>query len=83
MGTYFNPNNKLFRKSLQSKIYIDKTGLIGFTNGLIDTEGRYMCVSRPRRFGKTMAMNMLAAYYSSGCESSEIFAGRKAAQVTS
>ncbi len=56
---------------------MDKTELIKFTNKYLDTEQRYICVSRPRRFGKSMTLNMLAAYYSRGCNSIELFKGRK------
>lgn len=63
MGSYLNPGNFSFRGSLRSKIYIDKSGLISKTNETICTEQKYLCVSRPRRFGKSMAANMLAAYY--------------------
>ena len=64
MGFYLNPDNKGFWKAVRSKIYVDKTGLIACTNELINTEQQYLCVSRPRRFGKSMALKMLAAYYS-------------------
>ena len=63
MGSYLNPGSMLFRGSLRSKIYVDKSGLIEKINELVCTEQKYVCVSRPRRFGKSMAANMLAAYY--------------------
>ena len=63
MGSYLNPGSASFRNSLRSKIYVDKSELIARTNELICTEQRYVCVSRPRRFGKSMAANMLASYY--------------------
>lgn len=62
MGSYLNPGNNGFRESLNSVIYIDKTGLIEKTNAVIDTRQKFLCVSRPRRFGKSMAADMLAAY---------------------
>ncbi len=80
MGIYLNPENEGFRDAVQSKIYIDKTGLIAYTNELINTEQKYLCVSRPRRFGKSMTLKMLAAYYSCGCSSKELFKGRKIEQ---
>ncbi len=76
MGIYFNPNNDRFQKAVRSEIYVDKTGLISYTNKYLNTEQQFMCVSRPRRFGKSMALVMLAAYYSRGCHSGELFAGR-------
>ena len=73
MGVYLNPGNDSFRKMVNSDIYVDKTGLIDYTNKVINTMQQYICVSRPRRFGKSMAAGMLAAYYSSACDSSELF----------
>ena len=69
MGIYLNPGNRMFQESLDSKIYVDKSGLIALTNAMLCTRDKYLCVSRPRRFGKTMALDMLAAYYGRGCDS--------------
>lgn len=73
MGIYLNPDNIDFQQALNSKIYIDKTMLIEYANSVIYTEQKFICVSRPRRFGKSIAANMLTAYYSSGCDSREMF----------
>lgn len=73
MGSYLNPGNKGFRESLNSEIYVDKTGLIERTNALLDTREKYICVSRPRRFGKSMAADMLAAYYGQDTDSEALF----------
>ena len=62
MGIYLNPSSIGFKRSLNSEIYVDKPGLIEKTNALLDTEQKFICVSRPRRFGKSMAVNMLSAY---------------------
>lgn len=78
MGTYVNPGNTAFKEAVNSKIYIDKSELILYTNSVLNTKQKNMCVSRPRRFGKSMAMDMLVAYYSKGCCSDELFTGRKA-----
>ncbi len=77
MGIYLNPWNDSFAAAVRSEIYVDKTGLIAYTNKYLDTEQKFICVSRPRRFGKSMALKMLSAYYSRGCDSKELFAGRK------
>lgn len=77
MGIYLNPGNQGFQKAVRSEIYVDKTGLIACTNKVINTEEQCVCVSRPRRFGKSMALKMLAAYYSLGCDSSDLFKGFK------
>lgn len=75
MGVYLNAGNEKFAEATQTDIYIDKTNLIRYTNSVIRTLQKYVCVSRPRRFGKSMAANMLTAYYSRGCESKELFEG--------
>lgn len=77
MGIYVNPGNTAFEESIHSPIYVDKTELIRYTNAAMNTYNKFICVSRPRRFGKTMAADMLTAYYSKGCDSRELFAGRK------
>ncbi len=77
MGIYLNPDNNGFWESTRSEIYVDKTGLIAYTNRYMNTEQKYMCVSRPRRFGKSMTLKMLNAYYSCGCDSRDLFRGRK------
>ena len=77
MGLYLNPDNKNFKEDLLKRIYIDKSLMINEINNFINIGNKYICVSRPRRFGKTMATNMLAAYYSKGCDSKEAFSGLK------
>ena len=80
MGIYVNPNNDGFKQSLNSKIYVDKSGMIEITNSLLDTRQNCMCISRPRRFGKSMGIDLLVAYYSKGCDSKELFSNLKIAQ---
>lgn len=80
MGLYLNPGNEEFRNAaIHSKIYVDKTEMIKFTNSQPFGEHKNICVSRPRRFGKSMAANMLVAYYSKGCDSKELFENFKIA----
>lgn len=76
MGVYLNPGNGAFCQAVKSEIYIDKTGLLEYTNHSLGTEQKYICVSRPRRFGKSMAARMLAAYYDKSCDSRELFENR-------
>ena len=76
MGIYLNPGNVSFCKAINNDIYVDKTNLIAYTNSRIDKTDCFICVSRPRRFGKSMAADMLTAYYSKGCDSKRLFAGR-------
>lgn len=75
MGRFVNPDNTTFKAALNTKIYVDKTELIEFTNSLIGTTENFICNSRPRRFGKSYTANMLSAYYSKGCDSQELFCG--------
>ncbi len=79
MGIYLNPGNSGFSEILRSK-YVDKTGLIGLINSTINTKQKLTCVSRPRRFGKSYAAQMLCAYYDKTCDSEELFKGRKIAE---
>ena len=83
MGKYLNPGNTEFEEALNSEIYVDKTGLIEYTNKVLRTQQKYICVSRPRRFGKSMAANMLAAYYSSECDSKAMFSSLKISESDS
>ena len=83
MGRYLNTGNDLFKRAVRSEIYVDKTMLIEHTNSKLNTEQQFICVSRPRRFGKTMAENMLNAYYSKGCDSRELFKGFKVEKAPS
>ena len=73
MGRFVNPGNSAFQIALNSEIYIDKTGLLTYTNRVMNTLQGYICNSRPRRFGKSITANMLTAYYSRGCDSHAMF----------
>ncbi len=83
MGSYLNPGSERFRTSLRSQIYVDKSLLIREINKLIRTEQKYVCVSRPRRFGKSMAADMLLAYYSNGENTSALFDNLKISKEAS
>lgn len=75
MGRFVNPDNSAFQVALNSKIYVDKTGLLEYTNSVLNTTQALICNSRPRRFGKSITANMLTAYYSRGCDSERMFDG--------
>lgn len=72
MGNYLNPGNSGFREIRNSR-YVDKSGLIALINDTIGTKQKLTCISRPRRFGKSFAAQMLCAYYDRTCDSSELF----------
>lgn len=80
MGTYINPGSSGFALILNDE-YIDKTGLIDLINHSINTPGRLTCISRPRRFGKSFAAQMLCAYYDCSCDSHVLFDDKVIAQT--
>lgn len=77
MGAYVNPGTKNMEIDIDDEFYVDKSLLIKVLNTKLNKKDRFICVSRPRRFGKTMAAHMIAAYYTKGCDSHEIFSGLK------
>ena len=72
MGIYINRGNAAFRQYTNGE-YVDKTAMIAYINTTVDTANKLTCVSRPRRFGKSMAAHMLYAYYDKSCDSRELF----------
>lgn len=78
MGTYLNPGSDRFQEAINTEIYIDKTEMISYLNEILKTERKYVSVSRPRRFGKSIAANMLCAYYGKG-DSRALFENSKLA----
>ena len=83
MGRFLNPDNSSFQDVINSEIYVDKTGLLDYTNSVINTTSKFICNSRPRRFGKSMTADMLSAYYSRGCDSKELFKNYEISTVSS
>ena len=73
MGIYLNPGSDALEMAMNSQIFVDKSRLIEVTNRCVRTMQRFLCVSRPRRFGKSMAADMLAAYYERGEDASALF----------
>lgn len=83
MGSYLNPGTGAFQMARNSEIFIDKSRLIEETNRHVNTIQRFLCVSRPRRFGKSMAADMLAAYYDCKKDTSDLFDDLQIAQAES
>ena len=81
MGIYLNPTNQNFYEAVNKEIYVDKSLLIHKIEYLRNKVNKYICVSRPRRFGKSTDANMLVAYYSMGCDSRNIFDSLKISQT--
>lgn len=78
MGMYLNPGNSGFSR-IRNDVYVDKSGLIQLVNETMETPRRLVCVSRPRRFGKSFAAKMLCAYYDKTCDSASLFEDLKIA----
>lgn len=73
MGIYLNPGKQRFQIAMNSEIFVDKTEMIRCINSVVNTNQRYISVSRPRRFGKTMAADTLCAYYDRTADSRSLF----------
>lgn len=75
MSIYLNTNSALinYKKLIKSEYFVDKSAIISKLNKLIDTSDCYICITKPRRFGKSSLLNMLGAYYTKGIDSKDIF----------
>ena len=81
MAIYLNPANNEYIETKNGQIFVDKSLLIDYTNKIMKTPQKYICISRPRRFGKSTDANMLVAYYSKGCDSLELFDNLKISET--
>lgn len=81
MGIFLNKGIEEFKKTLNSQIYVDKTDIIVFLNRVVNTEQSCICVCRPRRFGKSVTVNMIAAYYEKGIDSRMLFDRKKLSEI--
>ena len=79
MGNILNPDKENSFISLANRknkyLFVDKTNFIEITNNRLNEDNRFLAVTRPRRFGKTVTAHMLLAYYSKGYAGSKIFDG--------
>lgn len=82
VGRYVNPGNEAFRR-IAGLNYVDKTNLISLMNERVGSEECLVCISRPRRFGKTYNVKMLTAYYDCSCNSHALFDNRQIAKMES
>ena len=76
MGIYLNPGFENFKEQSTQDLFVDKTRMLSKIWRIMDSGNKYICMSRPRRFGKTYAGNMLSCYFSKGCDSGKLFAQR-------
>ena len=80
MGIYVNPGNQAFSRIIGAN-YVDKTNLIALVNERVGGDECLICVSRPRRFGKSYAAKMLTAYYDCSCDSHRLFDDKRIAET--
>lgn len=83
MGIYLNPGNEDYEMLCNSDIFVDKSLMIENITNILNKTNRYICLSRPRRFGKSTDANMLVAYYSKGCDSHQLFDNLKVSKIHS
>ena len=83
MGLYLNSNSilKKYTRLYKNEYFVDKSLIINQINKLIGSFDVYLCITRPRRFGKTSLINMLGAYYSKAADASEIFDNLEISEV--
>ena len=73
MGIYLNPGKENYQMTINSEIFVDKSEMLLYLNSVVNTQQRFVCVSRPRRFGKTIAADMICAYYDRYADSRAMF----------
>ena len=73
MGLYLNPNCALLESAMRSEIFVDKSLIVRELNKFVNTENRFLCISRPRRFGKSMASHLISSYYGKNTDSLPLF----------
>lgn len=83
MGNYLNQDINNFVEVVNSSIYVDKTEILDYLNSIAQTTQKYICISRPRRFGKSITANMIAAYYNCEVDSRKLFSDFKIASYES
>ena len=85
MGFYLNSKRAAdsYKKEYDSPYFVDKTGILDELSGRIMTNTNYVCVTRPRRFGKSVMANMIASYFSKTADADDLFSGLKISEMES
>lgn len=75
MGFYLNSRIPLgtYQKAVKNPYFVDKSSILSELNAVLGTEENYICITRPRRFGKSLAASMIGAYYSVGYDAEAVF----------
>lgn len=83
MGVYLNSKKgyTLYTSEVQQPYFVDKTKMLQELFPLVRSGNKHICITRPRRFGKTVMANMIDAFFSSACDSSDLFSHLKISRV--
>lgn len=81
MGYFLNNEEPyaLYQQAAAQPYFVDKTEILKNLFPLIDSTEKYICITRPRRFGKTIMANLIASFFSRACKSTDIFDSLKIA----
>lgn len=77
MGMFLNNRNCFedYRETVSDTYFVDKSALLRELIPALEKKNRYFCITRPRRFGKSVMANMVGAFFGKGADSSDLFAG--------
>ncbi len=75
MGVYLNSKTAytLYKSETEKPYFVDKTRLLEELFPLVQTGNNHICITRPRRFGKTVTANMIASFFSRAQDAKDIF----------
>ena len=75
MGIYLNSKTAytLYKSETEKPYFVDKSRMLKELFPMVETGNNHICITRPRRFGKTVAANMIAAFFSKACNAADIF----------
>lgn len=74
-GTYLNSPvaYDLHENESKKTYFADKISILEELFPLVEEGNHYICITRPRRFGKTVTANLIASFFSKGCDASDVF----------
>ena len=83
MGTYLNSITPytLYKSESLSPYFVDKTLILRELFPYVSAGNRHICITRPRRFGKTIMANMISSFFQKASDSSDVFDSLTISQV--
>lgn len=83
MGTYLNSITPytLYKSESLSPYFVDKTLMLSELFPYVSAGNRHICITRPRRFGKTIMANMISSFFQKASDSSDVFDSLAISQV--